>query len=115
MQLLITFGWTLPGFPIIKEARISQKTYLELVSENERELDDFISVVHKITNFLCFAIDQTVSLDSMEATSWDGRTEPIPINIYYPSWPYSKNLFEKENPTQKLMFMLNHWSSKILP
>ena len=26
-----------------------------------------------------------------------------------------KNLFEKENPTQKLMFMLNHWSSKILP
>ena len=91
MQLLITFGWTLPGFPIIKEARISQKTYLELVSENERELDDFISVVHKITNFLCFAIDQTVSLDSMEATSWDGRTEPIPINIYYPSWPYSKD------------------------
>ena len=26
----------------------------------------------------------------------------------------SKNLFEKEKPTQKLMFMLNHWSSKIL-
>ena len=91
MQLLITFHWTPPGFPVIKEARISQKTYLELVSENERELDDFISVVHKITNFLCFAIDQTVSLDSMEATSWDGRTEPIPINIYYPSWPYSKD------------------------
>ena len=28
MQLSITFGWTAPGFPIIKEARISQKTYL---------------------------------------------------------------------------------------
>ncbi len=28
---------------------------------------------------------------------------------------HPKNLFEKENPTQKLMFMLNHWSSKILP
>ena len=27
----------------------------------------------------------------------------------------SKNLFEKENPTQKLMFMLNHWSSKSCP
>ena len=26
----------------------------------------------------------------------------------------AKNLFEKEKPTQKLMFMLNHWSSKIL-
>ena len=98
MQLLITFHWTLPGFPIIKEARISQKTYFELVSEDERELDDFISVVRKITNFLCFAMDQTVSLDSMSATSdnlrqdiGEGRTRAIPINIYYQSWPYSKD------------------------
>ena len=44
MQLLIIFGWTLPGFPIIKEARITQKAYLELVSQEARELDDFISV-----------------------------------------------------------------------
>lgn len=96
MQLLITFEWTLPGFPIIKEARITQKAYLELVSQEARELDDFISVVRKITQFLCFAVDQTVSLDSMEATSdnlhrniGEGRTRPIPIKIYYPSWPYS--------------------------
>ena len=96
MQLLITFGWIPPGFPVIKEATISQKTYFQLVSEEERELKEFTSVAHKITNFLCFAIDKTVSLDSVEATSedlrqdiGDGRTEPIPVNIYYSSWSYS--------------------------
>ena len=40
-------------------------------------------------------------------------TDPIAVNRQRLE-VYSKNLFEKENPTQKLMFMLNHWSSKIL-
>ena len=96
MQLLITFGWTPPRLPIITEARISQKTNFKLVSKDARELSDFISVVHKITTFLCFSIDQTVILDSMKATSDDlyqdigeGKTRTMPINIYYPSRPYS--------------------------
>ena len=95
MQLLITFGL---GTRIsrIKEARISQKTYFILTSQDARELEDFISVVRKITHFLCFAIDQTVSLDSMSATSdnlrrniGDGTTAPSLINIYFSSRPYS--------------------------
>ena len=97
MQLLITFKWTSPGFPSINEAGISQKTYFKLVSREARELSDFISVAEKITTFLCFATDQTVSLDGLSATSdnrckviWDGTTELITINIYYPSQSYSK-------------------------
>ena len=39
----------------------------------------------------------------------------FPEEDYPPPSNYPKNLFEKEKPTQKLMFMLNHWSSKILP
>ena len=80
----------------LTEARISQKTNFKLVSKDARELSDFISVVHKITTFLCFSIDQTVILDSMKATSDDlyqdigeGKTRTMPINIYYPSRPYS--------------------------
>ena len=93
MQLSIICGWktTLP--PAIKEATIRQKTYFKLVSEEARELDEFVSIAHKITTFLCFAIDKMVSLDSMEATSdkdiGEGRTRPIRIDIYYPSQPYS--------------------------
>ena len=124
MQLSIAFGWTAPGFPIIKEARITQKAYLELVSQEARELDDFISVVRKITHFLCFTIDQTVSLDSMSATSDDfrrdigeGKTRPIPINIYYPSWPYSKDepetnrgkLFEFKEIQDDAERIINNW------
>ena len=95
IQLLITFHWTLPGAPIIKEAKISQKTYFELVSKKERELKEFTSVARKITNFLCFAIDKTVSLDSMSATAdidlGEGQTRRVPVNIYYSSLPYSKD------------------------
>ena len=69
MQLSVTFGWTAPGGYPIKEAGVSQKAYFELASQKALELDDFISVVRKITHFLCFAMDQTVSLDSMSATS----------------------------------------------
>ena len=99
MQLLITFHWTLPPrFPIIKEAKISQKTYFKLISQEEQKLKEFTSVTHKITNFLCFAIDKTVSLDSMSATADNlrqdlggGQTRLVPVNIYYPSRPYSKD------------------------
>ena len=98
MRLLITFHWTPPGAPIIKEAKISQKTYFQLVTEEERELrelKEFTSVAHKITNFLCFAIDKTVSLDSMSATAdknlGEGQTRLAPVNIYYSSLPYSKD------------------------
>ena len=98
VQLLIIFKWTPPGFPIIKEARISQKTYFKLISQEACELNDFLSVARKITNFLCFAIDKTVSLDSMSATAdnlrqdlGEGQTRLVPVNIYYSSLPYSKD------------------------
>ena len=98
MQLLITFHWTLPGSPIIKEAQITQKTYFKLVSQEARELEDFASVVRKITTLLCFAIDKTVSLDSMMATADNLRqdfgsdqTRLVPVNIYYSSRPYSQD------------------------
>ena len=96
MRLLMTFHcMTTEEF---FESRISQKTYFQLVSEEEHELAEFTSVAHKITNFLCFAIDQTVSLNSMSATSDNfrqdiggGESRPISINIYSSSGPYSHN------------------------
>ena len=98
MQLLIIFDWTFRGSPITKEVELSQKTYFKLVSQTACELNEFTSVIQKITTFLCFVIDETVSLDSMSATSdnlcqdnGEGEIKMSPISIYYPSWPYSKN------------------------
>ena len=61
MRLLITFPYEMAV--AFAEYKISQKTYFKLVSEDECELDAFTSVVHKITTLLCFAMDQTISLE----------------------------------------------------
>lgn len=98
MRLLITFSWTLPGFPHQKEAKITQKTYFKLVSEKERPLDEFISTAYKIATLLCFAIDKTVCIEQVSATSNSisqdigyGKQAPVSISIYYASLPYTEN------------------------
>ena len=98
MQLLITWGHSLK-YLINKEAGIREKIYFKLISPEARELNEFTSLVRKITEFLCFAMNETVCLDSMHAISddltqeiADSKTEPVPINIYSPSWPYSKDV-----------------------
>ena len=97
MKLLITYSWTLPGFPNQKEAKITQKTFFKLISEQELPLNDFISVAHKLTTLLCFAVDKTVCIEQVSGTSdaitqnvGNGKTIPVPILIYYPSLPYAE-------------------------
>jgi len=101
MQLLITFHCRLPIFASIKEAKIIRKTYFKLVSTEERDLNDFLSVANKITTFLCFAIDKIVCLDNVMATSNSiyqensaGKIKTIPIRIYCSSLIYSKDASE---------------------
>ncbi len=98
MKLLITYSWTLPGYPNTTEAKITQKTYFKLVSEQERPLNDFISTAYKITTLLCFAIDKTVCIERVSATSetirqdiGNGESRPTPISLYYASLPYTKD------------------------
>ena len=97
MKLFITYSWTLPGFPNYKEAKVTQKTFFKLVSEQERPIDDFIGVAYKITTLLCFAIDKTVCIEQVSATSDSisidtdkGESRPIPISIFYASLPFSE-------------------------
>jgi hypothetical protein len=98
MKLHITFTWTLPGFPSQKEAKIAQKTYFKLSSEQECSLSDFISAAYKITTLLGFAIDKTVCIEKVTASSeamrrgiGNEKTLPVSISIYYSSLPFSKN------------------------
>ena len=98
MKLLITFDSTFPGFPITNRAAVGQQTYFSLISKNARELNEFTSVASKVTAFLCFVMNEIVCLDRISATSnnlrrdiGNGRIAPIPVGIYCPSWPYSKN------------------------
>ena len=97
LELRITWKYSLK-YKFNREAGISEKRYFQLYSTEACELDKFISVAHRITEFLCFAINKTVCLDSMSANSdnltkdiGNDRTQPKSIKIYYQSWPYSKD------------------------
>ena len=69
--LSFIFTWTNPGFPIIKEAKITQKAYVELKCESPRSLQDFFDLVFKINNFMRFVMDKTVAIDYAEGYSPD--------------------------------------------
>lgn len=102
MQLEICFAYTLPGFHNTIEAKITQKTYFKLKSETLRPLNDFIEIAHKVTNLMCFAIDSTVTLKNVSATSveiqkemGEGKFYPVPVYIYYRSFPHPENIPNK--------------------
>ena len=130
MKLLITFSWTLPGLPHTTEAKITQKTYFNLVSQQERPLTDFTSIAHKLTTFLCFAIDKTVCINQITATVNairrdpndqdinNGEPEPVSIPLYYARPPYTKEvptieryhmLFRYQAIKAKAEQIINNW------
>lgn len=93
--LSFIFTWTNPGFPIIKEAKITQKAYIELKCESPRSLQDFFDLVFKINNFMRFVMDKTVAIDYAEGYSPDivrtldnGDRYEASVKIYF----YSTNL-----------------------
>ena len=126
MKLLIKFLMIPPGSPHIREAKIIQKTYFKLVSQQERPIEDFLSVVHKVTTFLCFAIDKTVCINPITATSTTscrnintGESEPAPpISLYYESLPFTKDepkigwyhmLFRYQDIRERAEQIINNW------
>lgn len=125
MALTFTFGWSVPFAPAITEAKITQKAYVNLTSERLRPIEDFLTVVFKINNFMCFAIDETVSLDSVTGYSHEliqdmggGKTREVPLKLYYESLPRAETkpvtrahgmLFNYAHTSDKLERVLNSW------
>lgn len=112
-QLHIFFGYTLPGVPSTTEAKITHKTYLKLSSEKARELPDFIRALHQITYLLCFAVDATVAISDVSATSneitmgvAENKSRPANIKIFYPSRPFSNE--PPKIDTRRMLFRFAH-------
>jgi hypothetical protein len=96
-----------------------------LVSADSKNLEEFIGVGYKITHLLGFAIDKTVCLENVSATSNDirmemgnGKTKPVHIKIYYPSLPFSKEepridrkamLFQFKQIRENAGKIINNW------
>jgi ApeA N-terminal domain 1 len=125
MKLLIGFSQIFPSLSNQKEAKITQKTYFELISEQECPLNEFILAAYKITTFLGFAIDKTVCIKQVSATSeaihqdiCDGIIMPVSIALFYTSLPYTKDepnidlhrmLFRFEQIRQDAERLVNKW------
>ena len=126
MELLIAFSWQPPPFSRVpKEAKVAQKTYFHLVSQDARKLEEFISVANKLTNFLCFAVNEVVYLDSMstvfETPHQDVRKNlrsETSVDIYSYSSLHSKDdpeiyrhnmLFEFKKIQDKVGTIINNW------
>lgn len=111
IKLHVTFGYTLPSLPVTREAKITQKTYLKLTSDTELELHKFTSYAYKLINLISFAVDDTVTMDNVTATSEslthetnNGESHPIPIKIYYPSLPFSETVLKVNTHTMLFTF-----------
>jgi len=102
MKLEICFSCTTPGSSRATEAKITQRVYFKLISEDLRPLCDFTEIAYKLTNFLCFAIDTTVALKDLSATSKEiqrdsgnGKQYPVLIKVFYSSIPFTEKVPDK--------------------
>lgn len=124
--LTFSFGYSMSGGGTeFKEAKISQKASILLLSKTEKPIEDFLSLVFKINNFICFAIDKTVSLDDVTGFSQhftrdrgDGTPQQLSVQIYYGSIPnaeakpkihWSDMLFRYDQVNQGLEELLSKW------
>lgn len=97
MKLEICFGYTLPCSPVTTEAKITQRVYFKLTSKELSPLSEFRTIAYKLTNFLSFAVDTTVALKNLSATSTEiqkdignGEKHSVIIKIYYRSTPFTE-------------------------
>ncbi len=125
MKLIITFTCTLPFFSPLNKAKVTQKAYFKLVSEEERPIDEFISLTYKIITLLSFAVDQMVCIERVSATldsflqnNSNGKGNPVSIPIYYRSLPFVKEstkidkdlmLFRYDHIRDNAELIFNNW------
>ncbi len=84
---------------------INQKAYISLISEELQPIECFLELVSKVHNFLRFAIDETVLIDSIIGYSNEITQEleevknyEVPIEIYYQSTLNSEERLEIHRP-----------------
>lgn len=108
ISLEIYFSSTAPGFPLLKEAKVTQSVFFNLKHSGNVGINELTSLAHKINNFICFALDENVSLKNLTAKNptitreiIPGKFRPVSIKVFYQSISFS----EKE-PNVKLHDML---------
>ncbi|MCY3737308.1 MAG: hypothetical protein OXG13_12950 [Gemmatimonadaceae bacterium] len=124
-DLKLSFSATLPAITAAMEARIVQKAHITLIPGDLRPLDDFLTLVLRLHNFLRLAIDKPISVDSVTGYSKEktgslaeGKTYQIPIKLFFQGPPYAEEkpetlwfrmLFSRRDVADQLEGMLCTW------
>lgn len=114
MLLEICFSYSIPIVADLKESKIKQSVYLKLSSETPYDLQDFTDITYRLANLLCLATEETVSIYDLTAFSENvyyvnennEKDRLVPIKIYYPSIPFSKNKPKIE--WHRMLFRFGH-------
>jgi hypothetical protein len=110
-EFSIRFHWTLPGGPSLTEAKITQKSLIEICSKNGLlPLQDFTQYIYRFTNFLSLAHDKPVALKYLEGyhpdifIEFENKKISQKIEIVYSSLPHP----EKEPKTDIFRLLFNY-------
>ena len=92
MQLEICFDAFTP-YLNITEIKIKQRVYFKLTTKTLKPLNDFLEIVFRLTELLCFAVNTVVTFKDLKAfRTFDNKPYLVPIYIYYKSTLYSEKI-----------------------
>ena len=109
IQLEFNFDLTVPGGPVlILETGVKQKAYAKLTLKESKSIEDILPIIRKLCNFLSFAIDQTVPIDSI--TGYVGNP-PKAVKAYSDIGPHPEK--EAKILQHKMLFSFNEVSVQL--
>jgi ApeA N-terminal domain 1 len=119
-----TFEASLPESSVT-EACVSQRAFVRIESSELRPLAELRRRAHQFTNFLCFAINESLSMSDVYATSSevlqmiDGeKVQRMQLRLFYESLPFTKDkpivkprimLFRFEDVRINFVSILSEW------
>lgn len=123
MRVSFEFAWTAPGGKVKNEAKITHQARLVVVPDAETNFEDLRQQLGRLVNFLSFAVDQTLDVDALFASSpsammdvGDGE-KPISMPVFYESSTRTRPvnverysmLFSYPEVANELQRMLTDW------
>src|SRR5690606_9440547 len=92
-RLAFSHSWSFA--PDFNRAGVTQNASIRLSADDPLSFEDAVAVAHRLNNFLCFAIDRTVTIDACFATIMateqsGGPERPTEIKLFYQSLPFSE-------------------------
>jgi hypothetical protein len=125
LELAFSFVSTLPFKHRPTGPSITQKAFVKITPPSPKPLDYFLNVSSKLNNFLCFAIDQIVTVESAIGISPNATRELVGgkiykprIEIYYKSIPrlemkpdisWHRMLFRYQHVANDLEEVMRRW------